>query len=352
MSLMEDMPYSSVLTGGRIPIQSALPISEFFKGKDQYGNEKSRLETLSEAAPYYLLPGGYGQIKKTVAGLNMFSDEHPVAGSYTDSGNLRFPVEDTLLNRAQAAVFGQYASSNARDYFDNERQSLKKNQIQEFVDVDIPIRDYWAYRDGLKKQETLEDKFDYIAGLDLPISKKNILINNVVDRKEPVDLSDYDAYSGYEEFDFATKNPEKYAFFEEVGISYSTYKNGDDDTKDAYDWAYNNPDKYLLSKAAASDVVEYRRYAKDLYDIKADKDASGKTISGSRKEKVIQYLNNLDIDYGERLILFKSEYEADDTYNADIVEYLNGRDDISFEEEVTILKELGFIVLPDGTVQW
>ena len=352
MSLMEDMPYSSVLTGGRIPIQSALPISEFFKGKDQYGNEKSRLETLSEAAPYYLLPGGYGQIKKTVAGLNMFSDEHPVAGSYTDSGNLRFPVEDTLLNRAQAAVFGQYASSNARDYFDNERQSLKKNQIQEFVDVDIPIRDYWAYRDGLKKQETLEDKFDYIAGLDLPISKKNILINNVVDRKEPVDLSDYDAYSGYEEFDFATKNPEKYAFFEEVGISYSTYKNGDDDTKDAYDWAYNNPDKYLLSKAAASDVVEYRRYAKDLYDIKADKDASGKTISGSRKEKVIQYINNLDIDYGERLILFKSEYEADDTYNADIVEYLNGRDDISFEEEVTILKELGFIVLPDGTVQW
>ena len=352
MSLMEDMPYSSVLTGGRIPIQSALPISEFFKGKDQYGNEKSRLETLSEAAPYYLLPGGYGQIKKTVAGLNMFSDEHPVAGSYTDSGNLRFPVEDTLLNRAQAAVFGQYASSNARDYFDNERQSLKKNQIQEFVDVDIPIRDYWEYRGGLKKQETLEDKFDYIAGLDLPISKKNILINNVVDRKEPVDLSDYDAYSGYEEFDFATKNPEKYAFFEEVGISYSAYKNGDDDTKDAYDWAYNNPVKYLLSKAAASDVVEYRRYTKDLYDIKADKDASGKTISGSRKEKVIQYINNLDIDYGERLILFKSEYEADDTYNADIVEYLNGRDDISFEEEVTILKELGFIVLPDGTVQW
>ena len=352
MSLMEDMPYSSVLTGGRIPIQSALPISEFFKGKDQYGNEKSRLETLSEAAPYYLLPGGYGQIKKTVAGLDMFSDEHPVAGSYTDSGNLRYPVEDTFLNRAQAAIFGQHANANARDYFDNERQSLKKNQIQEFVDVDIPIQDYWEYRDGLKKQETLEDKFDYIAGLDLPISKKNILINNVVDRKDPVDLSDYDAYSSYEEFDFATKNPEKYAFFEEVGISYSAYKNGDDDTKDAYDWAYNNPDKYLLSKAAASDVVEYRRYAKDLYDIKADKDENGKTISGSRKEKVIQYLNNLDIDYGERLILFKSEYEADDTYNADIVEYLNGRDDISFEEEVTILKELGFIVLPDGTVQW
>ena len=352
MSLMEDMPYSSVLTGGRIPIQSALPISEFFKGKDQYGNEKSRLETLSEAAPYYLLPGGYGQIKKTVAGLDMFSEDHPIAGSYTDSGNLRFPVEDTLLNRAQAAIFGQYASSNARDYFDNERQSLKKNQIQEFVDLDIPIQDYWEYRDGLKKQETLEDKFDYIAGLDLPTSKKNILINNVVDRKDPVDLTDYDSYATYDEFDFATKYPEKYAFFEANGISYSDYANGDDDTKDAYNWAYNNPDKYLVSKAAASDVVQYRKYTKALNNISADKDAYGKTISGSRKNKVIAYVNSLDIDYGERLILFKSEYPSDDTYNNEIVEYLNGREDISFDEEVAILKELGFIVLPDGTVQW
>lgn len=353
MSLAEDMPYSSVITdGGRIPISSALPITQLIKGEDKYGNEKSRWETIAETAPYYLLPGGYGQIKKTTQGLGMFDEDLPIAGSYTDSGNLRYPVEDTPLNRAQAAIFGQYASSNARDYFDNERQSLKKNQIQELVDVDIPIREYWDYREGLNDQETLADKFDYIAGLDLPIDKKNILINNVVDRKEAVDLADYDDYANYEEFDFAVKNPEKYDFLQSVGVSVAEYQSFDDDTKDAYNWAYENPDKYTLSRAVSDDVAVYRQYTKALNDIKADKDADGKSINGSRKTKVLNYLNNLDADYYTKLLLFKMEYNADDTYNREIIEYLNSRNDISFEEEVTILKELGFTVTADGTVRW
>lgn len=353
MSIAEDMPYSSVITdGGRIPISSALPITQLIKGEDKYGNEKSRWETIAETAPYYLLPGGYGQIKKTTQGLGMFDDDLPIAGSYTDSGNLRYPVEDTLRNRVQAAIFGQYASSNARDYFDNERQSLKKNQIQELVDVDIPIREYWDYREGLNEQETLADKFDYIAGLDLPIDKKNILINNVVDRKEAVDLTDYHDYADYEEFDFAVKNPEKYDFLQSVGVSVGEYNSFDDDTKDAYNWAYQNPEKYTLSRAVSDDVAVYRQYTKALNDISADKDADGKSISGSRKEKVIQYLNGLDADYYSKLILFKMEYNADDTYNNEIIEYLNSRNDISFEEEVTILRELGFTVTADGTVRW
>lgn len=352
MNLLEDMPYSSVATGGRIPISAALPIGQLIKGEDKYGNEKSRLETVAEAAPYYLLPGGYGQIKKTAQGLGMFDDDLPIAGSYTDSGNLRYPVEDTLANRAQAAVFGQYANANARDYFNNERQSLKKNQIQELVDVDIPIREYWDYRDGLKEQETLADKFDYIAGLDLPIDKKNILINNVVDRKEAVDLTDYDDYASYEEFDFAVKNPEKYDFLQNMGVSVAEYQSFDDDTKDAYDWAYQNPEKYTLSRAVTDDVAVYRQYTKALNEIKADKYADGRTVNGSRKTKVLGYLNNLDADYYTKIILFKMEYNADDTYNREIIEYLNGRSDISFEEEVTILRELGFTVTADGTVRW
>ena len=352
-SLAEDMPYSSlILDGGRVPIASALPIGQAVKGEDKYGNEKHWTKTVAEAAPYWLLPGGYGQIKKTTQGLGMFDDDLPIAGSYTNSGNLRYPVEDTLANRVQAAVFGQYASSNARDYFDNERQALKKNQIQELVDVDIPIQDYWAYREGLNEQETLAEKFDYISGLDLPIDKKNILINNVVDRKEAVDLTDYDQYANYEEFDFAVKNPEKYDFLQSVGVSVAKYNSFDDDTKDAYNWAYQNPEKYTLSRAVSDDVAVYRQYTKALNDISADKDADGKSISGSRKTKVINYLNDLDADYYAKLILFKMEYNADDTYNREIIEYLNGRNDISFEEEVTILRELGFTVDADGTVRW
>lgn len=52
------------------------------------------------------------------------------------------------------------------------------------------------------------------------------------------------------------------------------------------------------------------------------------------------------------MILYKNEFKGDDTYNAQIVEYLNGRNDITYQEKTTILTELGFKVLSDGTVRW
>lgn len=396
LALLEDLPYTSTLTGGRIPIESALPVEQFVTGKDQYGNEKSRWETLGEVAPYYLLPGGYGQFKKTKAGLDMFSDEHPVAGSYTDSGNLRFPVEDTTLNRAQAAIFGQYASENARYYFDNELAPLKEKQIQEYVDTGMEIQDYWDYREGLKGLDNLSDQADYINSLDIPVETKNILINNLTERKEPINMEGYGNFGSFEEFDFATKNPEKYKIAEYVG-GYENYMKYQEDMKgmklaekvdyvaglnlstpqknvlindetdrkepidltgyenfnnfEEFEFAKNNPENYAVAKAVGG-YESYKQYSSDLSDIHADKDENGDSISGSRKQKVADYINSLDADYYEKVILFKSQYTSYDDENYEIVEYLNNRDDISYEEMVAILTKLDFTVSPDGRVTW
>ena len=124
-----------------------------------------------------------------------------------------------------------------------------------------------------------------------------------------------------------------------------------DMTIEEYNYYAAHPDKYTLAKALGG-FSAFKSYSSYLYDIKADKDSSGKSINGSRKEKVLDYINNLDADYGEKIILFKSEYPSDDTYNYEIIEYLNGRDDISYSEMETILKELGFTVYPDGRISW
>ena len=137
--------------------------------------------------------------------------------------------------------------------------------------------------------------------------------------------------------------PEEY--WSKTDISVLPMSNGE------YEYAYDNPEKYAVSKAVGG-YDAYRKYSTELYNIKADKDESGKSISGSRKEKVLDYINGLDIDYGEKIILFKNEYNADDTYNYDIIDYLNGRDDISYEEMETILKELGFDVDSEGNISW
>ena len=155
-----------------------------------------------------------------------------------------------------------------------------------------------------------------------------------------------------DEYEYSLEYPEKYKFLKDYGVSYDQWKASDEDAKDAYDWAFKNQDKLSLVKAVADDVVEYRKYASELYDIKADKDESGKSIVGSRKEKVLDYINNMDLDYGAKIILFKNEYNADDTYNNDIIEYLNSREDISYEEMESILKALGFTVDSNGNVYW
>ena len=321
-----ELPFvgGTLFGGGRIPISSALPygdnglvggISDFVTDVTE-GNWKNVGKEMMNPILNVGLPVGGGRLKKTVQGLKMFSDEHPVSGSYTDSGSLRFPVEDTPLNRIQAGIFGQYASKNAREYFDNDYAPLKEKQIQEYMDVDLPIGDYWKYREGLKGLKTQAEKADYINSLDIKDWQKNLLMNNILDRKEDVDMSNYDDYSDWEEFDYAQKNPDKYAFAKSVG-GYSAYKT----------------------------------YSDELYDIEADKDEYGKSISGSRKEKVLNYINNLDADYETKIILWKSEYPSDDTYNMDIINYLNNRADLTYEERVAILTELGFTVSGD-TVYW
>lgn len=438
-NILKETPFvGGLIGGGRIPISSAFPygdnIYDAFKGTIEDISDKD-LKSLTKEwlnPIYYLaMPLGGGQLRKTVQGLSMFSNKHPIAGSYTDSGALRFPIEDTLGNKIKAGIFGQWSSENARDYLENQRSPLQEKQIKEFMEVDLPIRDYWEYREGLSGLKTLSDKADYINSLDLPIAKKNILVNNQSDRKEPIDLTGFDdRYENFEEFDFAIKNPEKYKIALEVGgyKKYMEYKkgmegltkltekgdyiaslnipvehknaliNGEADRKtpidmsgftskyknfeefdfatrypdkykvlqsqgitvneyknkyeesafiytDDYSWAADNPEKYNISKIISDDVKVYKKYTKEIGAIKGD----------DAKKRKKEYIFGLNLDYGQQAILYRSLFNSKqdkNTYNYDIVEYLNNRSDVSYVEMVSILEELEMTVHSDGTVTW
>lgn len=181
LALIEDLPYSSVLMdGGRVPVSAAMPIGDIIKGEDQYGNEVNRLQTAAEALPYYVLPGGYGQIKKTAQGLSMFTGDKPVTGSYTDSGNLRFQVEATPGNVAQAAVFGQWANENARDYFDNERKAITQRQAEGFAESGLEWKEFQNIRTRLSKLKTNAEKIAEIASMDISVGAKEAMYLSMV----------------------------------------------------------------------------------------------------------------------------------------------------------------------------
>ena len=386
-NILEEIPFiGGLLGGGRIPISSAMPyggIMEAFEGTLQdisEGNVKTLTKEWLNPVYYLALPMGGGQIRKTNQGLAMFSDDHPVAGSYTDSGNLRFPVEDNLKNRVQAGVFGQYANENARTYFDEDYAPLKEKQIKEYAEADMPIADYWKYREGLKDFDKQAEKAAYINGLDISKKQKDVLKSYLYDeegykKENPEKYAFLEkegiGYIGYKELDedtqsawsWAFKHQDEYEYYKENGVlpgDYSTYYipmlDFEDEDDKAYSWAFDNPEKATLGRVFSEGVKEYRQYSADLDEIRADKDSSGKTISGSAKEKKKAYIWSLPIEYGQKVILYRSLYDSKDdkaTYNQDIIDYLISRDDITYDEMNTICEELGFDVNREtGQISW
>ena len=87
------------------------------------------------------------------------------------------------------------------------------------------------------------------------------------------------------------------------------------------------PEMYWNSKAALS-------------SIHSDKDESGESINGTRKPKVIAWINSQDMPYEAKIILYKSQYTGDHTYDAEIIEYLQSNPNITYDQMVAILKDL------------
>lgn len=115
---------------------------------------------------------------------------------------------------------------------------------------------------------------------------------------------------------------------------------------------FDNEDKYKdykVSKAAGIDINSWLSYKKQ--EFVADKDSAGNSISGSRKEKIISYINSLDLSIPQKAMLIRQEYSTYRDYNNQIVEYVGGLD-VSYEDKVFILEGLDMTVDDDGNVYW
>ena len=116
-----------------------------------------------------------------------------------------------------------------------------------------------------------------------------------------------------------------------------------------YDKYYGNSDVVNAMVTLDVDIDSYLDYESQNFE--ADKNSSGKSISGSKKRKVFDYINSMDIDFEQRVILAKLQYPSYDEYNAEIVEYLNSSD-MTYEQEIVFLKKLGFTVDEEGYIYW
>jgi hypothetical protein len=218
--------------------------------------------------------------------------------------------------------------------YDGEKYNMSAKEYTEFK------KTY-----GQTANEMLEDLFNTTTYQNATSEDKAELVNKVYDYARDEAKREYLDKEGVEYTNATQGNTE---YYKENPIKGAI---DNDMTLEEFDMFSKTPERYYVAKAVGG-FDAYTSVKKAFDDLEADKDENGNSINGSRKKKIIEYINTTNLDYGAKLVMFKSVYNGDDTYNREIIEYLNSRTDITYEEEIAILKELGFTVDANGTIRW
>lgn len=118
-------------------------------------------------------------------------------------------------------------------------------------------------------------------------------------------------------------------------------------------YSYNVAQKEVLDFDITKNYRKAYQYSKignvsDFYIIKSqeftsNKDKNGKTISGSKKAKVINYINSMDLPVSQKAVLINLNGYKLTNYNSQVISYVNTSSN-SMEDKKEILKSLGFEV--------
>lgn len=393
----KELPFvGGFLGGGRIPVSGALPDAEnTFKAATGLAtgemDSKKATNTLQKELSkplYYLLPPfGGGQLKKTVEGVSTVAN----GGSYgVDSkGNdtLQFPVENPNAgDYLKAGLFGKYALDNAKEYANRGYKSLNAKQTQIYKEAKIPYKELLDYIDqGLTKKENkisyIEDqnlnenqkwgiyKYDILSSTERKdggsqLSDAEYMINNGMTKKQYIDM-----YNTAQKNNIDIPTETEYKNLKQKGINISNYidykvnekqykndkgelkdKNkiqilinsnySNKETKAMYEELIKNANdsKYDILNKAGIDIKEYLKYKQQDFN--------------SDKTKTYNYVNNMKINYNQKLLLLGMQYSLTSDEKTKLANYINTMN-ISKQDKLDIYSKIkGFKVYDDGRVTW
>lgn len=378
--LVGEIPFvGGLLGGGRLPIQSAIPnIGTVAESSTQLFNDDTRnkaiknlTKELSKPIFYVVMPFGGGQLKKTVEGASMYT--HDVAGSYTSAGKLRFEAPKNITGIAQSLIFGQYASKNAKEYFDKGYAPLTEKQVNEIKNLNISVSEYREYRKELtelsKIKSDKDSKGNSIKGSSSGKKAFDIMNNDNLSNKAKTYLLDHlSTTTDGESIKTLSKLPkdeEIYQYY--YGLTKENRKEFIEDMEsynftayqlyDYYQIKKNYDEIYVSSKSKEfvvdyiqeqnlTDEQKYHLYSKNYgsedtvellkkFNVKADnylntiKYASevkfnyqGENYSNYRKQKIFSYINSLNATALEKAVLFKQTGYSITKYKNMIYNYI------------------------------
>jgi hypothetical protein len=132
---------------------------------DKYGNErdlKTKAKDIGNAA-LGLIPGGI-QAKKTIQGYQAMKQGQ----AETSNGNKKFDVGGTPLKDAQALAFGQYASKEAKDYFNDVKtpeQQLQADKAEANKKAKDTVQPVYDQVQALKAEGKIDEAQAIVEGM-------------------------------------------------------------------------------------------------------------------------------------------------------------------------------------------
>lgn len=293
-----------------------------------------------------MLPGGR-QMQKTVQGTQTILDGGRMYG-YGDDQRLQYPVDRDPLNIVQAVLFGNSGLSESRDFYASGDTGLSSRQTQLVKDMAAEGADrigvYDAIQD-IRKGADEQEKVQALAGAPLSDQEKLQLYTEIIagggKRADTVGQLLEMGLSWDEiaqTFPFgSTAAAERYAGYVESGITPETAgglaRELDELEPEGGSQSVSNLQRYRavvdyglsqqeqltvlqsmmddseydkLVSACQSGVTpeQFISFREGISGLSADKDLTGKTISGSLKRKVMDYIDSMDLSNAQKTALY------------------------------------------------
>jgi hypothetical protein len=217
---------------------------------------------------------------------------------------------ETTDNYATVGYYGEYYKTTEGEWY-----SINDEELEEINAMGMTTEEKNIYFGAKNNIHTIKDEYEDLINEATEDEQENLYTDQkraIIDEVRNTNLTDEEKAYLYDRYYGST---DKLNVITETNIPFDTYLE-----------------------------LEYQ-------DFKADKNYKGQTISGSKKKKVMNFIESSGLDYNQKTILHKIYYPADDKYNYDIVDYVFNNVE-TYETRINILEALGFTIDENGVVHW
>ena len=266
----QEAPFvGNLLGGGKLPFSSSMPnVKNILTALDsETATDEEKLakvgKELVNPAAYWLLPFGGGQVKKMWQGISALKNQ----GSYTADGRLQYPIyTDRKGDKANAAarvfLFGKSATPEAQAWVEAGFGALSEKATQTYEAMragGVDQRDSYELIKAMSKVKKTDDETEKQLKMQMLLS-------------------------------FDIEDSGKVLYY--------------------YNMMASDKEKAQIDKllAEGADVGEYLRFLQDAASVTGQKDADGKTISGSKKAETFALIDGLDLTPEQKTALAADSY--------------------------------------------